>query len=190
MVRKSWHGGREVTELDAREIMRLVQEEGALALFDGLDEVLVHLSPAGGQQFTRELWRILPPSVFRRGDGKDETKDAKTPATRAGRLLVSCRTHFFRTLREQSTHLTGEDREGISASDYQALLLLPFTEEQIREYLRRNLPEQDLDRLLELIRSVHNLPELAERPYTLSLIAGQIPRLERCEDGRADGHAA
>ena len=39
----------------------------ALVLLDGLDEVLVHLTPGAGQGFTRELWRILPPSLFRRG---------------------------------------------------------------------------------------------------------------------------
>jgi WD40 repeat protein len=182
VVRKSWHGGREIAELGALEIVRLVQEEGALAIFDGLDEVLVHLSPAAGQRFTRELWRILPPAVFRQGpEGTALSKSGAESqgGRRPGRLLISCRTHYFRTLREQTTHFTGEDREGISAADYQALLLLPFTEGQIRDYLRRNLPEQDLDRLLELIRSVHDLGELAERPYTLSLIARQIPQLER-----------
>jgi WD40 repeat protein len=175
VIRRSWHGGREVTEVTAAEIVRLVQEESALAIFDGLDEVLVHLTPAAGQLFTRELWRVLPPAVFSRRRGTA----GKGNGARPGRLLISCRTHYFRTLREQATHLTGEDREGISAADYRALLLLPFTEDQIRDYLGRNLPEQDLERLLELIRSVHNLGELAERPYTLSLIARHIPQLER-----------
>lgn len=187
VVRKSWHSGREVVELAAPEIVRLVQEKGALAIFDGLDEVLVHLSPAAGQRFTRELWRILPPAVFRRRrngmatsrDGGAADSVQEKDGRRAGRLLISCRTHYFRTLREQATHFTGEGREGISSADYQALLLLPFSEEQIREYLRRNLPDQDLERLLEVMGSVHDLQELAERPYTLSLIAGRIGDLER-----------
>ena len=34
-------------------------------------------------------------------------------------------------------------------------------------------------RVLDLIRSVHNLSEIVERPYTLSLIAQHIPKIER-----------
>ncbi len=175
VVRRSWHIGAVHAGLTPADIVRLVQEEGALVIFDGLDEVLVHLSPAAGQLFTRELWRILPLSVLRGRRDQPPSDGARRP----GRLLISCRTHYFRTFREQSTHLTGEDREGISAGDYQTLLLLPFTEAQIKEYLRRNLPDQDVERLLELIRSVHNLPELAERPYTLSLIARHVSQIEQ-----------
>src|SRR6185503_13984548 len=89
------------------------------------------------------------------------------------------RTHYFRTLRDEKTHFTGEDRSPLEARDFRALVLLPFTEKQIEGYLAKNLPGADVPRLLELIRSVHNLPELAERPYTLSLIARHIPDLER-----------
>ncbi len=169
VVRQSWHGGH-AQGLQAAEVIRLVQQEGALVVFDGLDEVLVHLTDHAGQQFTRELWRILPPALF---------ASEALKSSRPGKLLISCRTHYFRTLRDQTTHLVGEGREGIRSQDYRALLLLPFDERQIKEYLARNLPGQDLDGLLDLIRSVHNLPEMAERPYTLSLIAENVHQLEQ-----------
>ncbi len=171
IIRQSWHGGH-AQSLQAADIIRLVQQEGALVVFDGLDEVLVHLTAHVGQQFTRELWRILPPALF-----------AKAPTTSSashtGKLLISCRTHYFRTLRDQTTHLTGEGREGIRPQDYRALLLLPFSGSQIEAYLRQILPSRKLDEVLALIRSIHNLPEMAERPYTLSLIAENLHLLEQ-----------
>ena len=154
------------------ELMDLVQSGKAIAIFDGLDEVLVHLTHAQGQRFTRQLWRISPPRLL---PAKGKAK-AMTPR---GKVLISCRTHYFRTLRDEQTHFLGEGREKIDASDYRALVLLPFTTEQIEEYLAKNLPGQDVEKLLALIRSVHNLEELAERPYTLKLIAEHIPKLER-----------
>ena len=53
------------------------------------------------------------------------------------------------------------------------------TDRQIREYLQQTLPDEGIERVLETIRAVHNLPELAERPYTLSLIARHFPDIER-----------
>src|SRR5208282_46555 len=100
---KSWRGGFVEAPLTAPEVVRLVQQEGALAIFDGLDEVLVHLSPAAGQRFTREIFRILPPALFPR------RRKPNAPG-RPGRVLVTCRTHYFRTLRDQKAHLTAEDR--------------------------------------------------------------------------------
>ncbi|MCA8917362.1 MAG: pentapeptide repeat-containing protein, partial [Planctomycetes bacterium] len=145
-------------------------EEGALVIFDGLDEVLVHLTPAQGQHFARELFRILPPA---------NKRQPKTEAIRRGRLLISCRTHYFRTLRDQKTFLTGEGRDGIRHEDYRALVLLPFNEDQILSFLTETLPDEDPARVMEVIRSVHNLSEIAERPYTLSLIAKHFHQIER-----------
>ncbi|HSW26844.1 MAG TPA: NACHT domain-containing protein, partial [Burkholderiaceae bacterium] len=140
--------------------------EGALVIFDGLDEVLVHYDEAPGQAFTRELLSLLP---------RPQVGQKKTRA----RLLVSCRTHFFRSLREQTTHFTGEDRSDKTAEAFEAMTLLPFSDEQVREYLAKAVPGADVAQLIELIESVHNLPELAQRPYTLSLIADHVPALER-----------
>jgi len=196
ILKKSWQGGSLEPEVNAEMVVELVRKQGALIIFDGLDEVLVHLSPANGQAFIREIWRILPPPA--KTKTKDSPKDnhgkhgadaqptpdpkqADSQPTRLGKLLVSCRTHYFRTLRAQQNYFTGEDREPVAATRYAALLLLPFGDQQIAEYFRRNLPEQELERVLALIRSVHNLPELSKRPYTLKLIAEHIPQLEQLQ---------
>ncbi|WP_459871107.1 TIR domain-containing protein, partial [Endothiovibrio diazotrophicus] len=171
VLRRSWQAGPDLPRLSADEVIHLVREQGAIALFDGLDEVLVHLSTAAGQRFTRELWRILPPTTRR--------EEEKGDPPRRGKLLLSCRTHYFRTLRDQKSHFTAEDRDGLQADDYRAFLLLPFTEAQIQKYFELTLPDESVERLLGLIRTIHNLPEMAERPYTLSLIARHIPQLEQ-----------
>ncbi len=172
VLRKSWRGGFVEIPLSGPEVVRLVQQDGAVAIFDGLDEVLVHLSPAAGQRFSRELFRILPPILFPR------RRKGNTPG-RPGRVLVTCRTHYFRTLRDQKAHLTAEDRGDVRTDDYRVFVLLPFTDRQIRDYLDQMLPDEDIERVLETIRAIHNLPELAERPYTLSLIARHFPDIER-----------
>jgi WD40 repeat protein len=179
VISRSW---RMPLDLDIKpeEIHHLVTEQGAIVIFDGLDEVLVQLSPIAGQQFTRELWRILH---GRRRQTRRSPQGSSESAS--GKLLISCRTHYFRTLREQQTHLTGEDREGLWSRDYRALMLLPFRDDQIEAYLRANLPQRDVGQVRSLIASVHNLTDLAERPYTLSLLAEQIPNLERWH---AQGH--
>lgn len=161
ILKRDWKGGADTKPPTPSEIYKLV-DQGALIIFDGLDEVLVNLPDAQGQMFTRQLFRVL------------QSKETK------GRLLITCRSHFFRTIKEQSAHFTMEGRDNIKAESYRALVLLPFRKEQIREYLRHSLPVgTDIDQAYELIESVHNLPELAERPYTLSLIVRQFAKLEQ-----------
>jgi len=159
ILKRDWKGGPHSRPPRPDEIYQLV-EDGALVILDGLDEVLVHLTPSQGQLFTRQLLRIVPPSA------------------KHGRLLITCRTHFFRTFQEQSAHFTLEDRDSVRAESYRALVLLPFGEEQIRRYLKNSLPDRNVDEVYAFLQSVHNLPELAERPYTLSLITRQFARLE------------
>jgi len=166
---KSWKGGHLRSEITPDDIVSQVQEKNACVIFDGLDEVIVHMPNKVAQDFIRQLWRILPP-----------TKQLPVKQPRAkGKMLVSCRSHFFRTIKEQNAYFTGEQRDGIKAKDYQALVLLPFNETQIETYLNNVLPDADVEGVLALIRSVHNLPEMAERPYTLSLMAQYIPEIEQ-----------
>ncbi len=162
----SWKAGPESAALTANELIGLVQNQGAMVIWDGLDEVLVHLDLNAGQKFTRQLFRILPP--------------AKKDERRPGRMLISCRTHYFRTLRDQQNHFRAEDRDNVREEHFRPpFVLLPFSHEQILRYLEVSLRGEDPERVMELFRSVHNLEEMAERPYTLSLITLQVAQIER-----------
>jgi WD40 repeat protein len=161
LEKQSWMGGPGVRPPTVDDVIRLAAQ-GALVIFDGLDEVLVGISPARGQLFTRQIFSLIP-----------ARKDTK------GRMLVTCRSHFFRTLAEQSAHFTTEGRDAVTEASFTAFVLLPFREEQIREYLNLSLGPVEGARAYELISTVHNLPELAERPYTLTLIRRQFHRLEQ-----------
>ncbi|MFP2909424.1 TIR domain-containing protein, partial [Pyxidicoccus sp. 3LFB2] len=169
-IQRSWKlRDRTITPDD---VLRLVQEEGAIILFDGLDEQLVHLPPDRARRFIRTLWSVLP----------DATRDSglAPPGKRRGKLLVSCRSHYFRDVWSQNAMLVGEDREGFDRNRFPALYLLPFTEEQIRGYLTSLLtaPER-VEEAFGLIASIHNLHDLAKRPYLLTLISGQLGQLEK-----------
>jgi WD40 repeat protein/uncharacterized protein YjbI with pentapeptide repeats len=166
ILKRSWKSGPGETALTAAELIKLVQSEGTLVIWDGLDEVLVHISDNLGRMFTRQLFRILPP--------------AKKGQPGRGRMLISCRTHYFRTLRDQQTHFRAEDRDNVRPDDYRApFVLLPFTPAQIRTYIEKTLPDENPDRVMETLSAVHNLTEMAERPYTLSLIAEQFAQIEQ-----------
>ena len=172
LLLRTWQSGR-ADRPTAQEVIDHVQRRRAVIVFDGLDEVLVHLSERQGQALLRQLWSILPLRLHATGETRSQ----------AGRVLMTCRTHFFRTLREQHGYFRGEGREVVSADAYAALHLLPFSDEQIRAYFeRREAGRSDVrgvDRAIELIRAVHNLSDLVTRPYNLRLVADQLGALER-----------
>ncbi|MFS8096512.1 pentapeptide repeat-containing protein [Lentzea alba] len=147
--------------LNADVVRKQLENSRTVIVFDGLDEVLVHLTPHDRQLFTRQLWRALP------GDS-------------AARMLLTCRTQYFRTIRDEADFFNGQTRQGLRGTDYLALLMLPFRDEQIREYLAGNLGRdgQWVERFLETIGAVHNLTELAQRPITLRLISDQVEFIE------------
>ena len=140
-------------------VLATVQDEHTLVIFDGLDEALVHLTPGDGQRLTRSLLEVL--------DLDDRGSQEENPRTR---LLLSCRTQFFRSVEEEFSFFDGQGRENKRGKDYLVLTLLPFNENQIREYLRRNVPKADINQLMETICSVHNLRELASQPVLLNMI--------------------
>jgi WD40 repeat protein/nucleoside phosphorylase len=153
-------------------------DQGAVIIIDGLDEVLVHLDGPDGQTFTNTLLKLISEAESR--------AKAKGRERAALKVVVTCRTHYFPTLRAQQTHFTQQERGALGADAYRALVLLPWSEDQVRSYIQAAIPEADLDQILETIRSVHNLTELSERPFTLKLLAEFIPNLERL---RASGQA-
>jgi WD40 repeat protein/nucleoside phosphorylase len=142
-------------------------DSGAVVIFDGLDEALGKLGEGDGHVFTNNLLQLI--------------RDASLRANSKGsiRLLVSCRTHYFKTLRAQNIHFTGLERAEVSASACRVLLLSPLSQLQVLRYLKEAMPQLDAGKLIEMIRSVHNLEELTHRPYTLKLVAQFVPEIER-----------
>ena len=180
--------------VEPREIVRLVKEEGALIIFDGLDEKIVHLSTADAGNFIRELWKVLPVDS-RSGDTlvADESRESP-PATgvspllesvggdvappKRGRLIISCRSHYFQDVWNQQAMLTGNDRAPVKAKHYKAVVMLPFGDGQITSYITQVFGKERTESIRELMEEVHNLSELAQRPYLLSVIAENVERLE------------
>lgn len=159
--------------LSVYELMQSVRTQRALIIFDGLDEKIISLAEAARQNFIRELWRILPPEVM----------DVPTENGR-GKLIISCRSHYFPSIQAMSSGYVGNDRAKVTGRDYLACVMLPWQDEQIREYLSVLLGEEQLETALDLIDTVHNLKDLASRPYLISLIG---PELEELEKDRAAG---
>ncbi|MES2207163.1 MAG: pentapeptide repeat-containing protein [Pseudomonadota bacterium] len=152
--------------ISAEEIIYLVQHDRALIIFDGLDEVLVHLNRKQGKAFVQNLLGI----VF--------SAHQKFLSTH-GRALLTCRTHFFRNHEEQGVFLLPDHLKTLKESvHYTFFKLSALTLPQIKNYLIHLVPDEDIDVLLSLVRSVNNLVEISKRPYTLSLIPHLIPHIK------------
>jgi WD40 repeat protein/uncharacterized protein YjbI with pentapeptide repeats len=181
----------------ADDILEMVRDEHALLIFDGLDEKTVHMTTAEARAFIRLLWQALPEQGHlarskNRPEGKEITaskggKNNDLTGMRSverskpiGRMIISCRSHYFRDLPAETSMLTGEEREDIDRSSAPLLTLLPFDERQIRSYLT-GIMDGDTDRAehaMQLIDSIHNMSELATRPYLLSMISEQLDQFE------------
>lgn len=159
---------------DAADLHRLIARGNVVLIFDGFDEVAVHLHPDEAQSLIRTMWSLVPPDAL--------SADAKQrpTGTAAVQMLISCRTHYFRDVAQQVNLFAGHQRDLDSGADlYDAITLLPFTEQQIERFLSTKLgDESKARRALDTIRSIHNLPELAQRPVLLDRIYGQLEQIE------------
>jgi hypothetical protein len=78
----------------------------------------------------------------------------------------------------QNSQILGVGREQQAATNPHAWQMLPFSEEQILEYLKLHLPGHDPQDVFDLLASVHNLTEVSERPQGLKMVCAQIDRIE------------
>jgi WD40 repeat protein len=166
----------------ARDVINYVREREALVIFDGLDEVSNKLTTEQAIKLYRALLSIVPARTWaddaaRRRPGSAASATANR--SRGPRILVSCRTHFFRDVAAQRSFLSGMDRAGIDANaDVQVFLLLPFKADQIEAYLRLHLGPEQAARAIELIGETYDLRQLAERPILLRFIRETFGRIE------------
>ncbi|WP_103061829.1 pentapeptide repeat-containing protein [Actinomyces qiguomingii] len=153
------------------QVIETIRSHECIVIFDGLDEVLVHLEEREGQKLTRGLLQVLT-----------LTNDAGKALSK---LMLTCRSQYFRSVRDELSFFSNQNREWVRGEDYLVLTMLPFEEEQILEYLERNIPGSDPQRLLEMISSVHDLRSLAKQPVMLNMIRDVLPDIEQAlADGR------
>lgn len=162
-LRRHDHSG----QVTFKDILDAIQNNGGLMIFDGLDEKIIPLAEGPRQRFISELFRVLPPDVMDR-----------PVSSGRGRIIISCRSHYFPSVLALSSGFTGQQREAVRASDFTTCIMLPWNNLQISDYLTQTLGSDRVDAALEIIGSVHNLTDLSRRPYLLSLIAPQLHDLE------------
>jgi formylglycine-generating enzyme required for sulfatase activity len=111
------------------------------------------------------------------------------------KVLLTCRTPYFRTSREawavfrgearrdklpESSQLSGSLSDYIDLRDrpnFEIVHLQPFSDEDIRLVLQKRLPGR-WEGYYTQIQETYNLPELAERPVLLDMIARTLPELQ------------
>ena len=138
-------------EMSVNIIFDIIKQGEAFVIFDGLDEVTVHLKDVNkANAFIKELREIVL-------------------INKSNKILFSCRTHYFRTIEEQFSMLSGNDRDSIQKHDFMSLELLPFSWSQIEEYCEKKSIE--FNPFKEILMSIHNLEEMSQRPYSLKLLS-------------------
>ncbi len=158
------------------DIQYLAQHQKGLVIFDGLDEVMNRLTPDQCNLFIQRLWSILPPIAWKSADNDH----ARPRPDGCGRLLMTCRSHFFQTLQDQINALSGQQREMVKSQDYLWITLLPFDAEQIEGYFQQVFQDDPAQavRIIKMLDEIHDLRELSSRPYNLKLIQNQVEHLE------------
>lgn len=126
----------------------LVRHGQIVLLFDAFDEMAERLRPEVIKSNLKELVR---------------------PAFNNGKVLITCRTHYFKNSSEQE-ELIGKG----------ALYLQEFTNEQVREYLEKVRPETATEDWAK-IQDIYNLKDLVRRPLLLDMVVKSMPDLKRVD---------
>ena len=149
-------------------VVREVREGRRILVYDGLDE-LMQTDHAQLHSVFRQLLQVLEPDPVSR------------ELSRA-RLIVSCRTHYFRDLTEQHEFFNTRLRHSVSGKDYLCLCLLPWKAATVRDYLNRRMSAVEATALSDTIANTYNLEELASRPVLLAMMCEQVGEVLRLRE--------
>ncbi len=155
---------REQTDAACHALREAVEAGLILLVLDGFDEIAARLSSHNSERLLRELLGL---------------------GGQRGRLLLSSRTHLFESRGEEDRQFGGQDssanRDG--RGEILRLYVQPFTEVQIASALEKRLGPKAANEAMAFIDQIHNLPELAQRPVLLDMIARSLDRLRATATG-------
>ncbi len=176
------------SNIKADEVLRFIRSEPCVVIFDGLDEVGNRIGREYAAQLFRQFLELVPAEVLA-SEAKSGAADWSACQIR---LILTCRTHFFRSLREQNSLLSGAHRRPLRSVVLEALndqrtpaapagmdvyYMAPLGMAQIKDLFERHLGEDEGASVFNLIAGIHDLPGLASRPIMarfISEVAGQL----------------
>jgi WD40 repeat protein len=150
--------------IDAGRLRQLLREGRLLLIFDGFDEMASRGNVNDTLANFNEVKRLSLPGV---------------------KTVLTCRTHYFRSDREtrqvidqQSLPLDNPLLEALKQhSGYVVVKLKQFSDDQIRQLIRRRAGGAQVDQLWNEISKRYNLLDLARRPVLLDMILATMPKL-------------
>lgn len=176
--------------------LRLADREMSL---EGL--VLTHLTRngLGETSFAAFHYSLSQGHIVLILDGFDEMASRITPQVTArnfnelaravtgrAKVLLTCRTHYFRSRTEEEEVILGSAEteraaqqlywDLIARRGFRIAYLRPFEMRHIEDYVRRASPA-NADDVLKRIRKTYNLMELSQRPMLLDMITKSIDAL-------------
>ena len=160
-----------------KDYMNYIRTKPSVVIFDGLDEIGNQIGEPQARLLFQQLLDIIPNDIWIK-DSRASKPDYRACPTR---LMLSCRTHFFRDTEAETAALTGNYRHLLSdqsrASLWSRLYLAPFTLNQIKSWLKKNIGPKEGAMAFETMKEIHDLPGMAKRPILLRLISDILPSL-------------
>ena len=138
-------GKSEMDDFSFSRFEYLVRRGRIVLLFDAFDEMAERLRPLVMRNNLKELIRL---------------------SEQGGKVLLTCRTHYFRN-REEQEKLFGTG----------AVYLQEFSTEQVQNYLDKARP-QSKEEDWRKIQRIYNLRNLAKRPLLLDMIVKAMPTVQ------------
>ncbi|MEL6721893.1 MAG: NACHT domain-containing protein [Pseudomonadota bacterium] len=157
----------------AGQLRDLIRAEPCVVIFDGLDEIGNRIGREHAVQLYRRFLELIPIDV-RQTEARAKTADYSVCPTR---LLLTCRTHFFRDLREQEGFFAGAHRSHSGSNRYQEYHMAPLSLDKIQELFQQYLGAEQGAQAFELIQNIHDLPGLAKRPIMARFITEIVDEL-------------
>ena len=139
---------------------RFLESGRILLILDGFDEMVTRSSLQDTLDNFSEICRLALPQT---------------------KIILTCRTHYFRDQREIDKTFTPQGNPLMelirSRPNYQVCELAPLSESQIRELLENHLGDEEARSVLGKMRNTYNLLELAKRPVLCDMIIKTLPQL-------------
>ena len=107
----------------------------------------------------------------------------RPPKESKGKVLLTCRTHYFRSINEQNETISSGERTKLGDvaeedDSVQIIYMQEFSEKQVLEYLKKNDRESDFKK----IKEIYDFSDMSKRPLLLKFILKYMNKLKGKND--------